>query len=118
MKRVTLLSLIAVGAALTAYCVEPTDGINIDVKGLDVKDSLATYKSISHRELIIDSRVETIHGKLYYHAQRVQKAEGERGLVRALLDQCGIAITPVGAQRASVTYNDQWRIKPAAGAGK
>jgi type II secretory pathway component GspD/PulD (secretin) len=79
----------------------------INFKNVPVAQILPIYKSLSGLELVVDSRAKRVSSPVTVAATSpLSKAEAERLIEKALLDQAAIVITRLDDKRASVTYND------------
>lgn len=79
----------------------------ISFKNVPVTQILPIYKSLSGLELVIDSRVKRVSSLVTVAASNpLSKADAEKLIEKALLDQAAIVITRLDDKRASVTYND------------
>jgi hypothetical protein len=75
---------------------------------------LPIYHELSGLELIESSEVMKLHTAITLRtAVPVSKADMVKLMEKALVDQAGVVISRLDAQRASVTYNDALPIIPA-----
>ena len=106
MRSILLLSFLSLFVRLHALAAEEPKG-RLNIKDFDVQQVLPFYKDISALELVIDSRVKTVHSSITLQiSEPLPKAQAVRLLEKALLEQAGIVITRLEGERASVTYND------------
>jgi hypothetical protein len=79
----------------------------INFPGTDVQQVLDVYKVLVQVEFITDSRVKLLEARITARNERKISARQAAELIeKALLEQAGIVISRLDANRASITYND------------
>jgi hypothetical protein len=113
MKPTLLLTLAALWFSLGAASAdEPTRTLNFI--NTPVQKILSIYHDLSGYELIESSEVVKLHAVITLRtAAPVSKSDMVKLMEKALVDQAGVVISRLDAQRASVTYNDALPIIPA-----
>ena len=86
---------------------------SINFANSEVSQILEIYRSMTAMDLVIDSRVKTMHHPITLQAKAASKDEAVKLIEKALVDQAGVVITRLDDKRASVTYNDALPITQA-----
>jgi len=113
MKQTLLLTLAALLVSLCAVSAgEPKRTVNFINTPLE--KILPIYHELSGLELIESSEVKKLHTAITVRtAVPVSKSDLAKLMEKALVDQAGVVISRLDAQRASVTYNEALPIIPA-----
>jgi hypothetical protein len=113
MKQTLLLTLATLLVSLCAVSAdEPARTLNFI--NTPVQKILPIYHELSGLELIEASDVTKLHSVITLRTTApVSKAEMVKLMEKALVEQAGVVISRLDAQRASVTYNDALPILPA-----
>jgi hypothetical protein len=86
----------------------------LDFKNAEVQQVLPVYKAMSGLDLVVDSRIRSVHSPITLQISApLGKGEATKLIEKALLEQAGVVITRLDGQRASVTYNDALVVIPA-----
>ena len=119
MKTSLLLvfGLLLTGLASRAAEVGAATG-SIHFTNAEVSQVLPFYRSMTGLELVVDSRVKTVHYTVTLEAKAAGKEAGAKLIEKALVNQAGIVITRLDDKRASVTYNDGLPLTPAKKASR
>src|SRR5690349_15035961 len=106
MKRTLIAALTTFLLAAAAFAAEEPSA-TINFKNADVDQVLKVYKTLSGLELVLDSRIKTVHSTINLQtSESLKKAESIKRIEKALLHQAGVVVTRLDDKRASVTYND------------
>lgn len=113
--KITLM--LALGWLVAAHCafaaeVGAAPG-SIHFTNAEVSQILPIYRTLTGLELVIDSRVRTVHHPITLQAKAGAKEEAGKLIEKALVGQARIVITRLDDKRASVTYNDALPVTPA-----
>lgn len=106
MKRIPILLLATLLLSLCAVSAdEPKRTVNFI--NTPIEKILPIYHELSGLELIESSEVKKLHTVITLRtAAPVSKSDMVKLMEKALVDQAGVVISRLDAQRASVTYND------------
>jgi hypothetical protein len=113
MKRIAPALFMSLFLCACALGADNPKGV-LDFKNAEVQQLLPIYKAMSGLDLVVDSRVRTVHSPITLQSSApIGKAEATKLIEKALLEQAGVVITHLDGQRASVTYNDALVVIPA-----
>jgi hypothetical protein len=106
MKQITILLFTLVLLSVCAVSAdEPKRTMNFI--NTPMEKILPIYHELSGLELIESSEVKKRHTLITLRtAEPVSKSDMAKLMEKALIDQAGVVISRLDAQRASVTYND------------
>src|ERR1017187_748800 len=107
MKTTSLLALGLLAMSLCAFsAVLVVVPGSINFANNEVSEILGVYRTLTGMDLVVDSRVKTVHHLITLQAKGASHDEEVKLIEKALIDQAGVVITRLDDKRASVTYND------------
>ena len=113
MKQTLLLTLATLLVSLCAVSADEPKG-TMNFINTPIEKILLIYHQLSGLELIESSEVKKLHTTITLRtAAPVSKGDMVKLMEKALVDQAGVVISRLDAQRASATYNDALPIIPA-----
>ena len=99
--------------AISAFSAGSPAG-SINFVNAPVNKVLPVYQALSGGQIIQSSEVKRMHSAITVRSSSaLSKADTLKLIEKALIEQAGVVITPLGDKRISVTINDALPIKKA-----
>ena len=98
MHRVVLAGLLAAFCACTAFAADQ-GGITLNFKDADIREVAATIGQITHKNFIIDPRVQ---GRVTVVSSRPVSADAVYATFLSVLEVHGLAAAPAGDRKSVV----------------